>query len=270
MEQNTEEKPNHFVAKGIKRAIDDNAFYHSQKEYVSSSCLKSIAKRSVYHYVNSEPMGPSEALFIGSAFHTLVLEPHLFNEEFHVSEKIDRRTKAGKAKAAALEAELIAQGKMGISEDAYKMICNMRDNIAKDPVCSAILEGGEPEVSFYIEDFHGIKVRVRPDYLGKDYIVDLKSCQDAAPNMFSKDIWKYGWKLQAAFYADVLGMDKFYFLASEKKSPFQCQLYLMSEQSMEQGRKMYLQAIEDWKRYIETGDAPKYYHPTLKDGVITL
>ena len=57
MEQNTEEKPNHFVAKGIKRAIDDNAFYHSQKEYVSSSCLKSIAKRSVYHYVNSEPMG---------------------------------------------------------------------------------------------------------------------------------------------------------------------------------------------------------------------
>ena len=269
-EEIVEESNPNFVSKGVRRAIDDNAFYHSQSDYVSSSALKSIAKRSVYHYINTEPMGPSEALFIGSAFHTLVLEPHLFNEEFHVAEKIDRRTKAGKAQAAALEAELIAQGKMGINKDAYKMICKMRDNINNDPVCSGILQGGEAEVSFYVEDFHGIKVRVRPDYLGKDYIVDLKSCQDASPNLFQKDIYKYGWKLQAAFYADVLGMDKFYFLASEKKSPYQCQLYLMSEKSMEEGRRMYLKSIEAWKRYIETGFAPKYDHPTLKDGVITL
>ena len=201
--ENTPEKSNeevveitnpNFVSKGLRRAIDDNAFYHSQSDYVSSSALKSIAKRSVYHYINTEPMGPSEALFIGSAFHTLVLEPHLFDKEFHVSQKIDRRTKVGKAKAAALEAELIAQGKMGIKEDAYEMICKMRDQIKADPICSGILEGGEPEVSFYIEDFHGIKVRVRPDYIGKDYIVDLKSCQDASPKLFLKDIYKYGWK----------------------------------------------------------------------------
>jgi len=277
--ENTPEKSNeevveitnpNFVSKGLRRAIDDNAFYHSQSDYVSSSALKSIAKRSVYHYINTEPMGPSEALFIGSAFHTLVLEPHLFDKEFHVSQKIDRRTKVGKAKAAALEAELIAQGKMGIKEDAYEMICKMRDQIKADPICSGILEGGEPEVSFYIEDFHGIKVRVRPDYIGKDYIVDLKSCQDASPKLFLKDIYKYGWKLQAAFYADVLRMDKFYFLASEKKSPYQCQLYLMSEKSMEEGRRMYLQAIEAWKQYQETGIAPKYNHPTLNNGVITL
>ena len=71
------EKPN------IRRAIDSNEFYHSQKEYVSSSTLKSIAKRSVYHHINSH-LKESEALLVGSAFHKIVLEPHLFDEEFFV------------------------------------------------------------------------------------------------------------------------------------------------------------------------------------------
>lgn len=269
-EQVTEQVKPHFVSQGIKKAIDDNAYYHSQSQYVSSSCLKGVIKRSVHHYLNTTFNGSSEALLVGSAFHELVLEPHLFEENFHVVPKIDRRTKIGKAKAKALEAELVAQGRMGISEANYQMICNMRDNIAADPVCSEILTGGEPEVSFYVEDFHGIKVRVRPDYLGKDYIVDLKSCQDASPDLFSRDIYKYSWKLQAAFYADVIGMDKFYFLASEKRNPYHCQLYLMSEQSMEYGRKMYLKAIDQWKRYLDTGVAPGYSHKSLKNGVITL
>jgi len=257
------EKPN------IRRAIDSNEFYHSQKEYVSSSTLKSVAKRSVFHHINSE-MKETEALLVGSAFHTLVLEPHLFDEEFFVMPKFDRRTKSGKQKAHAIESEMIAQGKKCITEPNYNMIVNMRNSIMNNPVCSNILTGGEPEVSFYVEDFHGIKVRVRPDYLGKDYVVDLKSCQDASPKSFLGDIYKYGWKIQAAFYADVLGMDKFYFLASEKKGPYACQLYLMSEKSMEEGRQQYLRAIELWKEYLET-DIPSYYHhPTLKDGVITL
>ena len=140
----------------IKRCIDSNEFYHSQKEYVSSSALKSIAKRSVFHYINSE-LKETEALLVGSAFHTLVLEPHLFNEEFFVMEKIDRRTKVGKAKAHAIEAEMIAQGKKCISQQNYQMISNMRDSIQNNSVCSKILTGGEPEVSFYVEDFHGIK-----------------------------------------------------------------------------------------------------------------
>ena len=106
--------------------------------------------------------------------------------------------------------------------------------------------------------------------MGEDYIVDLKSCQDASPGSFRGDIYKYSWKLQAAFYADVLGLDKFYFLAAEKKHPYACQLYLMSEESLEEGRRAYLNAIELWKQYMESGEASVYHHPTLKDGVITL
>ena len=257
------EKPN------IRRAIDSNEFYHSQKEYVSSSTLKSIAKRSVYHHINSH-LKESEALLVGSAFHTIVLEPHLFDEEFFVMPKFDRRTKSGKQKAHALESEMIAQGKKCITQPNYDMIVAMKNAIANNPVCSGILTGGEPEVSFYVEDFHGIKVRVRPDYLGKDYVVDLKSCQDASPKSFLGDIYKYGWKIQAAFYADVLGMDKFYFLASEKKNPYACQVYLMSEKSMAEGRAQYLQAIELWKEYLETGIPTVYHHPTLENGIITL
>ena len=262
---NEAEKPQ----QNIRRAIDSNEFYHSQKEYVSSSTLKSIAKRSVFHHINSH-MKETEALLVGSAFHTLVLEPHLFDDEFFVMPKFDRRTKSGKQKAQALEAEIVAQNKKCITEPNFNMIVHMRNSIMNNPICAEILTGGEPEVSFYVEDFHGIKVRVRPDYISKDYVVDLKSCQDASPKSFLGDIYKYGWKVQAAFYADVLGMDKFYFLASEKKGPYACQLYLMSEKSMEEGRRQYMKSIEIWKKYLETGEPSYYHHPTLKDGVITL
>lgn len=254
---------------GRKKSYDTNEEYHAKKEYASSSMLKSIYKRSLFHYFNHK-MGSSAALTIGSAFHALVLEPHVFEEEFAIAPKFDRRTKIGKAKFKEFEAEVVAQNKDIITEADYEMICNMRDQIMSDPTCSGILANGEPEVSFYIEDFHGIKVRVRPDFIGSDYIVDLKSCQDACPAFFSNDIRKFGWKLQAAFYADALGVDKFYFLASEKKQPFACQLYLMSPESMEEGRRMYLKSIADWKRYLETGIQTKYQHPNLKDGVITL
>jgi hypothetical protein len=261
--QENQKKPN------VKRTKDSNEFYHSQKEYVSSSTLKSVAKRSVFHHLNSH-MTSSEALTVGSAFHTLVLEPHLFDPEFFIMDKFDRRTKTGKQKAHALESEAIAQGKDCISRKNFDMITSMKNVIQSHDVCSSILTGGEPEVSVYVEDFHGIKVRVRPDYLGKDYIVDLKSCQDASPKSFNSDIYRYGWKIQAAFYADVLGMDKFYFLASEKKSPYACQLYLMSEESMAYGRKEYMKAIELWKEYLETGIQSFYHHPTLNNGVISL
>ena len=262
--QKTEEQ-----VQNVKKCIDSNEFYHSQKEYVSSSTLKAVAKRSVFHHINSE-LKETEALLVGSAFHTMVLEPHLFDSEFYVMPKFDRRTKTGKQKALALEAEMIAQNKKCITQTNFDMIVRMRNAIMNNETCANILTGGEPEVSFYVEDFHGIKVRVRPDYLGKDYIVDLKSCQDASPKAFRSDIYKYGWKIQAAFYADVIGMDKFYFLASEKRKPHACQLYLMSEESMEEGRRGYMKGIEIWKRYLDTGIPSLYDHPTLKDGVITL
>ena len=257
------------ISKGLRRTRDSNEFYHSQKEYISSSALKTIYKKSVFHYLNEE-FKTSSALTVGTAFHTIVLEADQFDDEFIVQPKFDRRTKAGKEQAKLFEAEMIAQNKMILPRPDYDMIIEMRKQIGNCPTAVDLIKAGEPEVSFYVEDFMGLKVRVRPDSIGEDYIIDLKSCQDASPRAFKRDVWKFSWHVQAAFYMDVLGMDKFYFIASEKKVPFACQVYQLSDEMIYQGRKGYKEAIEQWKKYLETGEAPMYHHPSIVDGIITI
>ena len=70
----------------MKKTKDSNDFYHSQKDYLSSSAIKTIAKKSVLHFMEQKPFN-SPALTIGSAFHTYVLENELFFKEFIVAPK---------------------------------------------------------------------------------------------------------------------------------------------------------------------------------------
>ena len=93
----------------MKKTKDSNEYYHSQKDYISSSAIKTIAKKSVLHFMEQKPL-KSDALTIGSAFHTYVLENELFFNEFMISQKINRRTKAGKEEYAKLLAQAQATG----------------------------------------------------------------------------------------------------------------------------------------------------------------
>jgi len=255
----------------MKKTKDSNDFYHNQKDYISSSAIKTIAKKSVLHFMEQKPFS-SDALTIGSAFHCYVLENDQFFKEFMVSPKINRRTKAGKEEYAKLQAQAEATGKQLINELDYRMIQTMSEKIFEDETCKKLLSDGEPEVSFYCEDFLEIKVRVRPDYYKEgQYIIDLKSCQDASPRAFRYDILKYGWHIQAAFYMDVLGVNEFYFIASEKQHPYACQTYKLSDHLINEGRIAYMDAIASWKNFLEFGTIEKYKTDNMTDnGVIIL
>jgi len=255
----------------MKKTKDSNDFYHSQKDYLSSSAIKTIAKKSVLHFMEQKPFN-SPALTIGSAFHTYVLENELFFKEFIVAPKIDRRKKAGKEEWTKLQNQATTTGKQLLAEKDFKMICIMSEKIFEDKTCKELLSNGEPEVSFYRENFIDIKARVRPDYYKEgQYIVDLKSCQDASPRAFRYDILKYGWHIQAAFYMDVLEVNDFYFIASEKQHPYACQTYKLSDHLINEGRIAYMDAIASWKNFLEFGTIEKYKTDNMTDkGIIIL
>ena len=255
----------------MKKTKDSNEFYHSQTDYLSSSAIKTIAKKSVLHYMEQKPFS-SDALTIGSAFHCYVLENELFFQEFMISPKINRRTKAGKEEYAKIQTQAQVTGKQLINEYDYRMIQTMSEKIFEDKTCNQLLSHGEPEVSFYCENFFDIKVRVRPDYFKEgQYIIDLKSCQDASPRAFRYDILKYGWHIQAAFYMDVLEVNDFYFIASEKQHPYACQTYKLSDHLINEGRIAYMDAIASWKNFLEFGKIEKYKTDNMDDnGIITL
>ena len=154
----------------IRIRRDSNEYYHSQSQYVSSSVVKTIAKQSVHHYLNQKPFN-SPALAIGTAFHTLVLEPEEFQKDYLVVDhKVDKRTKAGKAEAKQLEEQARKEQKELLYQNDYNLIRNLSASVQANKEYVRLLDHCQKEISFYIEDFRipllpsvDFKVRVRSD-----------------------------------------------------------------------------------------------------------
>ena len=253
----------------MKTKIESNEVYHQSKA-ISSSALKTIYKKSVYHYLNQAPRYGG-ALQLGSAIHTALLEPEKFYDEYYISPKIDKRTKDGKI-AAASQVKL-AEGKSVIETDQYEMILKIKDNFKANDQ-AVYYSKGDIELSHYTT-FEGVEVRVRPDCINKmiGFMSDPKSCQDNSPRAFKSDVYKWGYHLQAAFYSDMVGIDpkNFVFIAIETNYPFTVECYTLSEKMIDEGRNAYKNAIADWKFYLETGIATGYRgYERNNNGIIIL
>lgn len=255
--------------KEVKALFDTNEDYHSSPG-ISASGLKAIFKKSVYHFLNQKPF-ESSAMALGTAVHCAMLEPELYYKDFHVMPKIDRRTKAGKEQFA-MEQEK-AEGKSLVAFDDHQKITAILNNFRNHDLAQKYCKG-EIELSHYLEH-EGLKVRVRPDCLNRveNFISDVKTCQDNAPIAFKRDVYKYGYHLQCAFYSDMLGIpaENFRFIAVETNYPFSVEVYGLSEEMIDQGRKGWKRAFGDWKIYKQTGIVSGYnWNEFSEDGSLIL
>jgi exodeoxyribonuclease VIII len=255
----------------IKKVIESNEKYHSSRA-ISASGLKSIHNKSVYHFINQKPY-TSDAYQLGTAIHTLVLEPHLFDEQVKFYDKVDGRTAEGKEQKKLLEAWQ-EEGKLVFPETDREMFTIIKDNFDNNPTASKYAKG-DVELSHYIEDFQGVYLRIRPDVINYDegFISDVKTCRSNTPKNFRNDIYKYGYHIQATLYCDALGIDpsRFIFQAIETNHPYSVQCYRLSEDMIERGRADYENAIVQWREYLDTGKAPLYSWDFMdEEGVIIL
>ena len=286
------------MSKNVRIAMDSNEDYHSKSQYISSSLLKTIHSKSVTHYLEADPP-TGKALEVGSAFHTLVLEPHLFDKEYMICPKVDRRTKAGKAMFGAKVAEAKDQEKTLIMQEDYDLVKAMADSVAQTEYQSLLIDaqGSNKEYSIYIENFRipdldfDFRVRVRPDLYTRKKLtigektydgmcVDLKSCQSSSPKEFRRAVYNFSWHVQAAYYQDLLrhaaldaGVPQdlpFLFLAVEKSRPFCVQLYELNDDLMAEGRKAYQNALRMWYNYLMTNEAATYHKDGKPSLVLTI
>ena len=254
----------------LKIVYDNITDYHN-KDCISASGLKLIAKKnySVQHYLQKE-YKTSAAMELGKAAHVLLLEGMAeFDKQYFALPKLDLRKKPDKEIKASIETR--NQLKESVSADVYFKLCTMYDNLQNDDDAYPYTKG-KYEVSHYGE-YLGVPVRVRPDVLGNDWISDLKTCQDASPKAFKRDIWNYGYNIQATFYCDMLGYDvtKFRFIAAETNAPYAIQLYGLSDEMIEFGRLGWQTAFHYWKQYLKSGKITKYIGDNVaKDGAILL
>ena len=251
----------------MKIVKDTNKEYHSKKEYISASGLKMIAKKSVHHYLNAD-FKSTPSMAFGTAVHTAIYEPNEFYKDYHIVPKIDKRTKAGKELYAQHAKQ--AEGKEILDEEDHQRILTILENLSKNQQAKDFVQG-EMELSHYLE-YNDVKVRVRPDCINKvaGFISDVKTCQDNSPRAFLSDVYKYKYHVQAAFYMDMLGVNKFVFIAIETNAPYSVEVYVLDDELIEKGRNEYKKAIADWQYYLETGVALGYDGNRNDDGIIIL
>ncbi|NBW18811.1 MAG: hypothetical protein EBR82_63635 [Caulobacteraceae bacterium] len=180
-----------------------NEDYHHLKA-VSPSQIK-ILKRSPLHYYDQflaedrVKKPPTDAMLKGTALHTAILEPELWDTTIAVPpHSFDRRTRVGKELAAEFERE--SAGKIVLSPEDADEVRRMADAVRKHPAAGFLLElPGRREASYtWTDPETGLECKTRPDWHSLDgqIVVDVKTAQDASREAFAKSWPGYGDQIQ--------------------------------------------------------------------------
>lgn len=256
-----------------------NEEYHKNKEYISASGLKKI-KVSPLHF-KEEEQETTEDMTFGSAYHSYILEPDKFKEEFYVFDDTDicniligEGSKSPRATNKYKEWSQIqnslAQDKIMIDKSTFDAIKKMKERLFSHRYAKKLLSEGEIEQSFFCQigsENGEINVKFRPDLFNKRlrFCVDLKTTSDASVDGFTRNAAEFDYHIQAALYTDLLENmtgDKmlwgFYFIAQEKKAPYAFNIFEASPQFIGQGRYEYEQLLKLWHWCQKNNSWPGY------------
>lgn len=243
-----------------------NDDYHANPA-VSKSHLDKVA-RSPAHYwaafVDPDRVkpAPTPAMVLGTALHTAVLEPELWDVQFAVPpQAFDRRTKAGKELAQAFEEE--AKGRTVLTVDDADRIRRMADAVHQHPASRFLLDlPGLREASyFWTDEGTGIDCKCRPDWHSADrrLIVDVKTTEDASPKGFQKSVATWRYHVQANWYQRPFAeAEQFLFIAVEKQPPFLVGVYAATAAMVAAGGRVAERDLAVLAECRATGRWPGY------------
>lgn len=221
--------------------------YHSLDGISNSgiNVLRQSPKKYWYHYLsNARKKEDGKDKIIGSALHTLVLEPHTFFDRFSIyPEGIDRRTKAGKV--AYANYQLLMEGKQELKIEEFDLVQAMGNAMKTHPMYDSIFcnekDKGHIENTLIWED-NGVILRSRPDFYNSNLVVDIKTTRTTSQKDFKRSISDYGYHRQA--YIALNGLTKltgrdysiFILFVVEKEPPHLTAMYVLDDKSINIGR----------------------------------
>jgi hypothetical protein len=234
-----------------------NEQYHAA-EGISSSAVKTVANSTLAHW-KGEVRESKTAFDLGTAVHSLVLEPHLDNV---VCGPDDRRSVDWKAKyrAATMNGQLL------LTSGDFEQARSMSGAVLNNENVRLMLENKSTviEASFFADDPDtGVKVKTRPDAFVRDrsLVIDIKTTLDASPAGFQREIRKYGYDMQAAFYLRTLRLagedaDQFMFVAVEKKPPYAVCIHILSDAYLQYAHERVIHTLHRIAQAEAAGEFP--------------
>lgn len=264
-----------------------NEAYH-ELEALSPSRIK-VLKRSPLHYFDQflaedrEKSEPTPAMLKGTALHTAVLEPELWDDTVIIEpdnapsrpteKQLLQPARTGtKAYDAWLEAcarrdwcaefDERCAGKVLLSVKVADQVRRMADAVRKHPAAAFLLDlPGRREASYTWKDpSTGLECKTRPDWHSEDrrIVVDVKTTADASREQFAKSISNFDYHVQAAWNRDAIGAEQFLTVAVESERPYAVAVYPASGAMIAAGHRRIQSAMTDLAECYATGKWPGY------------
>jgi hypothetical protein len=231
-----------------------NEEYH-MSDALSASGAKKIAMQSLAHFkygVRKE----STAFDVGTAAHTLVFEPNMSGTVWCGPE-----TRRGKD-WTEMRADADKKGALLLTEGDYKIAVDMANAVRSNKAAAKLLDGDlVAEASVFAHDaIYGVDLRCRPDGWRRDIaaMIDLKTTVAPDPSGFSREVAKFGYHVQEAFYRRVMALDgheidRFIFISVGKEAPHPVGVYELDWRSLQEGEAATKYALEQFATASKTG-----------------
>lgn len=244
---------------------------------INKSGLDNIAIAPAYfQWHRNHAQFDTQAFAVGHAFHTLILEPHRFDELYIASPYEEFRTKEAKA----WRDEQIEAGKTVLrtyspdpvrKPSEWDLVHRMADELRKNEIAMTLLTDIRPELTcFWMDKDTGRLCKCRLDAYSEAHrlIVDLKTTKDATFSGFTKAVHEHRYDVQDAWYTDGaraagLDVDGFVFIAIMKEPPYLNACYTLPAEWRRIGRIKYRNDLDLYDQCKRANEWPGL--PTLRD-----
>lgn len=292
--------------KMVKARFTDGVHSITNEQYNSSEGISRsqlmLMNQSPYHFWYGVVSGlaakkeATPAMVIGSAFHTLLLEPHLFEYEYCIKPELykmppelrlkdfgrelfeeNKKERAEiKEKNSIIneEFERLSAGKIVLTREQYTKTKAMADGVRIHESVTLLLSDAQYEQSIYWTDKDtGLQFKVRPDVWSTKMCVDIKTAADVATYKFKSACLEHGYYLQAGMIYEAckaIGqpIEIFSHLVIEKEAPYAPKVFVMSDKALQFGIDQFMvlkerlaecYAKNKWEAYrVEELDISEY------------
>lgn len=226
---------------------------------VSKSMLWEF-NQSPHKWLHGRRKESTPAMEFGTLVHTVVLQPHLLQQEYAISPHDSFRTNAAKE----WREEQVAAGKIVVTEDDMDRAAEIDNTIKEDSVLFSLGEY-ERELAIFgsVGDIQAkCLIDIAPSH--GDCLVDLKTTSSIGDiKSIQNTVVRLGYHWQAAMYLDMFnaatGSNRttFMFLFVETDYPHETAWVSTSQELIDLGRIGYMNAIARYAECVRNKHFPK-------------
>lgn len=248
----------------------------SHEGHLSFSSLKAFAESpATFMEYKLAKREPTDAMLFGSMLHCLVLEPQDFENRYLCLDDRDICNSIGGAKPRATKAYkewyAVTVGEAGereiVETNEYLAAKIIASNVLHNRASRKILDMCWIHETPIEWEFKNFMFKGFIDGKGEKAKCDLKTCADASPDKFHRDIINNKYYLQGAMYTYAEGVNvPYYIIAVDKKSGVS--VHKLEDRLLEHGMKEYNDLLDKFNECIlkDAFDQSYDFHSDRYDG----